>query len=74
MKQCRILCWDWQTGRRSPYSFRQWVHAATMSLSIFLNLSSGGTPPRSLATQIFYLLTHEDPRGVFHMVRQSMLW
>ncbi|KIM76855.1 hypothetical protein PILCRDRAFT_12409 [Piloderma croceum F 1598] len=26
-----------------------------------------GTPPRSLATQIFYLLTYDNPQGVFHM-------
>jgi len=29
----------------------------------------GGNPLRSLATQIFYLLTYDDPQGVFHMVR-----
>jgi len=26
-----------------------------------------GAPPRSLATQIFYLLTYDNPQGVFHM-------
>jgi hypothetical protein len=26
-----------------------------------------GTPPRSLATQIFYFLTYDHPQGVFHM-------
>ncbi|KIY73580.1 hypothetical protein CYLTODRAFT_434221 [Cylindrobasidium torrendii FP15055 ss-10] len=26
-----------------------------------------GKPPRSLATSIYYLLTHDDPNGVIHM-------
>jgi uncharacterized protein len=50
------------------------VHVAGNLIDACVNVSSkllDGTPPRSLATQIFYLLTYDDPQGVFHMVSQS---
>lgn len=38
-----------------------------------LNLIAGGRPPRSLATQIYYFLSYDDPNGVFHMVWNRQL-